>query len=138
MITLTRKHTRLLAGTYAGGLAVLSLLPSQSGPLDGWDSSIEPSVQNLLHVPAYVVLTGLVLLSAGSGQFVAKRAPLLLAGTCVVFGALLEGVQTIIPGRSASLSDGVLNVLGVLGGLAAWRFGISRRCLPHRIKEAGR
>ena len=138
MITLTRKHTRLLAGTYTGVLAVFSLLPSQSGPLDGWDSSIQPSVQNLLHVPAYMVLTGLVLLAAGPGQLVAKRLSLMLAGACVVFGALLEGLQAIIPGRSASLSDGVLNVLGVLVGLAAWRFGISRRCLPHRIEEAGR
>lgn len=134
MITLTRKHAWLATAAYAGLLMVVSLLPSQTGPLDGWDSSIEPSVQNLLHVPAYMVLTVLVLLA---GRPTNARALLLLAGGCVFFGLALEGLQYLVPGRSASLSDGVLNVLGVLGGLAAGRLAEIkvRHVLRHREAE---
>jgi len=105
---------------YVVFLAVASLLPSGSNVLGGWDQSITPTMQNALHVPAYAILQGLAMLCAWNSS----RAPLLrtvlwIALACCAYGALLECLQALIPGRSGSTVDAVLNAVGVALGTAA-------------------
>lgn len=47
------RYQWLLVLFYGLILAIASLLPSGTGPLNGWDASLSPSLQNLLHFPAY-------------------------------------------------------------------------------------
>jgi len=102
-------------------LAVVSLLPSGTGALHGWDESLSPSMQNLLHLPAYAVLTCVVLAvlgkSAGSGGAVIAAT----AVACLAYGALLECLQAAgIPGRTGSVSDVLWNAAGVVTGTGVW------------------
>ena len=79
-------------------------------------------MQNALHVPAYTVLTILLLASVGSSW---RRHAGLVAGlacVCILCGIVLELLQAHIPGRFASATDMFLNAAGVLIGLIAWRY----------------
>jgi len=98
-------------GGYATALAVVSVLPSGTGPLAGWDTAISPGLQNLLHVPAYGLLVWLVAKAMGLGR---AWQLALAAVACAAFGGLLECAQAAIPGRFGSVTDMLLNGL-VLG-----------------------
>ena len=119
------RYRWLLVLIYAVILAIVSLLPSGSGPLNGWDASISPSLQNLLHFPAYTVLVCLVLGALARPTKSTKLAvawPIALSATaCVVYGVLLECLQAAgIPGRTGSVSDVLWNTAGVAVGVSAW------------------
>jgi VanZ family protein len=107
----------LAALAYTGLLAAASLYPV--GP----DSALAATatrrtINNLLHVPAYSMLAVFwmaALRARGtSGMWIG-------AGAAFGFGVLMELVQNLVPGRSASAGDFVLNALGVLLGWAAVR-----------------
>jgi hypothetical protein len=116
--------------SYSLLLALLSLLPSDFASGGGlknedawgfsWDGWISSSVQNAAHVPAYAILILLAL--AG----VTKRCPgrlrtlILAIAVCMAYGVLLEALQGFVPGRTASVSDGLSNVVGVALGAALW------------------
>ncbi len=53
-----------------------------------------------------------------------------VAGTVLVFGALLEGFQFFVSGREAQLSDLTANVVGVLAGLVIVAFWRSQLAVP--------
>jgi hypothetical protein len=80
-----------------------------------------PTVHNILHIPAYALLAWTLyrcLLSCLSPQ---TGLPLVLFITSA-YGALLEWHQIDIPGRYASFTDVVLNVIGAgIGTWFAWR-----------------
>ena len=120
----TGKRIRMAAIAYTILLAAASLLPSGAGPLGGWDASISPDLQDALHLPAY---TGLVILWALSWSALSPLSTctvLAIACICIGFGAVMELAQYVIPGRTCSLGDGLVNALGVaLGGLlmVVWR-----------------
>lgn len=99
---------------YAALLAAVSLLPSGTGPLSGWDTAISPTLQNLLHVPAYAVLVALIAWALGRPTLLRLG---LAALACCAFGALLECAQATIPGRFGSLEDTLLNAAGVAAGV---------------------
>ena len=106
----------LIAVGYALLLAAVSLLPSGTGPLSGWDTAISPTLQNALHVPAYAALVVLIARALG------RPTPLqlgLAALACCAFGGLLECAQAAIPGRFGSVTDMLLNGLGAVVGLVA-------------------
>jgi len=118
------KAAWVVTAIYTALLTTASLLPSGQGLLGGWDASISPNLQNGLHLPAYA---GIVILWALSWS---TRSPLttcsILAVTCacVAFGAAMELAQSVIPGRTCSLKDGLVNLVGVILGyiaLVAWR-----------------
>jgi VanZ family protein len=103
------KRLPLFCIAYAAGLALVSLLPSE-GRISGWDSHIDPELQNLLHVPAYAILYWLC--------WRAKVRPmggggLVMGGICIGYGGLLELLQVWIPGRWGSTVDVLLNAAGV-------------------------
>ena len=52
-------------------------------------------------------------------SFKTKRV-LLICGACLLFSAVAEWQQSVVPGRVASLVDLRANALGVLIGVAVW------------------
>jgi VanZ family protein len=106
------------------GITVVSVLPS-GGRAGGWDHSISSRLQNVMHVPAYAILTALACMAVHRRVTVAKV--ILVSVICAVYGFGLEAVQEVIPGRSASRIDATANVLGAaVGGIfalisRAWR-----------------
>ena len=111
----------------------LSSLPGTVFPDDPLHYSlflwIPPSVQNALHVPAYAVL-------AGAWRWVlcawlrSSNAQTFGAWTiAVAYGVFDEWHQSFVPGRVASLTDILFNVIGVALGiwLAAWASRYSAR-----------
>jgi len=102
---------------YVVFLAVASFLPSGARVLRGWDRSIRPEIQNALHVPAYAVLV-IIASRCLLGSPRIRWATILVALACCAYGALLEALQALIPGRTGSILDALLNVVGVGVGLA--------------------
>jgi len=126
----SRTATRIATAGTAVALALVSLLPSGQGRLAGWDAALSPSLQNLLHVPAYAVLTVLAALAASSAPRAGAGLLIGAALACSVFGAALEYFQTIIPGRTGSAMDAGLNAVGAAVGavvVAVWQRGCPRR-----------
>jgi len=120
-------------GGYATAMAVVSVLPSGTGPLAGWDMAISPVLQNLLHVPAYGLLVWLVAKAMGVGR-VWQLA--LAAVACAAFGGLLECAQAAIPGRFGSLTDTLLNVGGVFIGVVVVRLTTRRSASRPSVRTA--
>jgi hypothetical protein len=78
---------------------------------------VPPAAQNALHVPAYAALSWAWSWTLGAWLRVpAGRA----AAACAIasaYGVFDEWHQSFVPGRYASLTDVVLNVLGALLGI---------------------
>jgi hypothetical protein len=102
-ITILIIYTLLLLGA--------SLIPMDQ-EIEGLNFIIglEPSIQNLLHIPAYAILSILLL------QVLGKRLLLVIVVT-IVFGIVNELIQLAIPGRYPSVIDVGLNIVGVVGGM---------------------
>jgi VanZ family protein len=118
------KTIRAAAIVYVVLLAVASLLPSGTGPLQGWDDRLSPDLQDLLHFPAYTGLVVMAVLAWSTRFRSGSAAVVVIAAACATFGAAMEGGQYFIPGRTCSLSDGLVNTLGAgLGclGVLAWK-----------------
>ncbi len=118
---------------------MVTLLPSGvDAPLSGWDASVSPSVQNVLHLPAYALLV--VLLAAAFGRSARRPWPALAAITagCIAFGIGSEWLQAaFIPGRYGSLTDALSNTVGCVVGVGSWELGAGswklgggRNCKP--------
>jgi hypothetical protein len=115
MSPVTAKGWWILAGLYMAALFALSSVPDDGG---GTGSAVlfpPPALQNLLHVPVYAGLAFL-LLRALRGH---RHAALLAAALAVTFGALDEVHQMFTPGRTASVTDALLNALGACA-VAVW------------------
>lgn len=102
-ITILITYVLLLLGT--------SLIPMDQ-EIEGLNFIIglQPSIQNLLHIPAYAILSILLL------QVLGKRLMLVIVGA-IVFGMINEWIQLAIPGRYPSMMDMVLNAAGSLVGI---------------------
>ena len=117
---------------YVVRLAIASLLPSAGESGGGWDSVITPAQQNLLHIPAYLVLTVLTLYAGISTESIRWGRVLVLVVLCVAYGALLEWLQaSLIPGRIGSATDFLLNTVGVAIGVCVW-LAVRRRPQCHQ------
>lgn len=119
MMVISRNTIRVVMFLYVGVLAVVSLLPSGTGVLGGWDRSIAPTIQNVLHVPAYCVLFLLGMLCLRNSTRAGFVVILTVVLACGAFGAGLEFAQAFIPGRMGSVVDVLLNFAGVGLGLLA-------------------
>jgi len=95
----------------------ISSIPEHSLP--GSDSLNERIISNLAHIPAYALLSFLWLKSfAGStSRNHIITSSFILAGL-VLFAISDEFHQSFVPGRSASLMDIGLDLLGIFCGLA--------------------
>jgi len=102
---------------YAALVAGVSLAPSAgSGP--HWHDPLDSPTQNALHAPIYAVLVVLVGIATGRKAPLGPRRLVVIGLGCLAYGASLELGQALSPGRSASLVDVLLNLLGVTAGLA--------------------
>jgi hypothetical protein len=112
------------AAAYTAALVAVSLLPSGTGPLKGWDASVSPDLQDAFHLPAYGGLVVLWVLAWSRRFRTGATAVLVITVVCTAFGTAMEAAQYFVPGRTCSLSDGLVNALGaILGclGVIAWR-----------------
>ena len=109
----------------------VSSIPQQS--FSGTGSLSEQIISNLLHIPAFAVLTFFWLKSFRRERY-EKRY--LLSNSLILLGVFLFAIsdeihQSFVPGRTASLMDIGLNVLGILLGLGAFavlkRIGVFQR-----------
>jgi len=105
-------------------LTGVSLSPSDDAlarPLAGWDALLTPTIQNALHIPAYAILVVLSLASLGvSRRGAAPKRIITIAALCCVYGAFLEALQSLVPGRTPSWADIVWNTVGALLGAGLW------------------
>ena len=128
MRAVPKKVLWVVTAAYAALLAAVSLLPSGTGLLSGWDTAVSPRLQNLLHVPAYGVLVALIVWALGRPTLPRLG---LAALACCAFGGLLECAQAVIPGRFGSVTDMLLNLAGAAAGvpvvLALSRFRRDRK-----------
>jgi len=107
---------RPIAGVYTLSLIGISLLPSGTDMVGDWDAAISPGLQNMLHVPAYIALVILAFLALCPSFNIRLMGIVLLSLSCCIFGMMLEFAQIVIPGRTGSLTDAMLNVIGVIIG----------------------
>lgn len=78
---------------------------------------IKPTIQNLLHIPAYIVLAILFLQIFQNYQIGDwRRNVLVLLGAGLV-GILSEIIQIAVPGRYGSIADIGLNFIGTIAGI---------------------
>lgn len=108
-------------------LFVLSSIPGPTADRTGWLSWVTPPIQNLLHVPIYAVLS-LLWLNALTKKTIATGQHYVMAiAISMAWATFEETYQTLIPGRYGSVSDLVLDVLGVLTGALVFYWGQRRR-----------
>jgi VanZ family protein len=98
-------------------------------------AAMEPSLQNLLHIPMFA---GFVLLFDRSlGAPLAYRTTglgFVLAGA-LTLGIIMEGVQVIVPGRYFGWGDMALNLLGAAAGVLLVLRLRRRRARPGRSAD---
>jgi VanZ family protein len=90
----------------------------QQGALDVVYFSLTPTLQNLLHIPAFALLA--VLWSHVLPTTTRGTVSVLLI--TVGYGAYDEWFQLGVPGRYGSLTDWVLDLLGALAGILLYRY----------------
>lgn len=90
-------------------------------------AKIDPTIQNLLHVPVYAIVSILSMQTANlvfSG-FRKKIIAVFLYGT--LFGVINEIFQMFVPGRFATIGDILLNEIGIcIGIIMLYMFSRSR------------
>ena len=101
---------RLLFVLYVAGVTVLSLTP-------GGDVSTPGQTDKILHFVSYAGMAFLALLTFRT-KFTRAAALLFV----VALSLFLEWFQLFIDGRSASLLDASVNVLGITTGALLYRF----------------
>ena len=83
---------------------------------------ISPTLQNVLHVPAYAALGWTMCWALRAWLNRASAIVLIAAGISTIYGIFDEWHQSFVPGRYASLTDLTLDVAGVALGIvfAVW------------------
>ena len=102
---------------------------------------ISPTLQNVLHIPAYAALAGTWCWALRAWLSRASAIVLLAAGISTIYGIFDEWHQSFVPGRYASLTDVTFNVAGaaLVIWLALWasRYAASSTTAAARILKAG-
>ncbi|MBW1793374.1 MAG: VanZ family protein [Deltaproteobacteria bacterium] len=78
---------------------------------------LKPTIQNLLHIPAYAILSILCLGLLKSCKIRRSTRIWLVVVSVVGFGILNEFIQMVIPGRYAGVMDMGLNTVGSILGI---------------------
>jgi VanZ family protein len=98
-----------LTGLYMAGLLFSSSRPVLKAP--GTEDKVMEQIYNFAHLPAYAILTFLLLCSMDSATPTAQGTAFLIS---FVFGAANEVVQFYTPGRYFQVSDMMTNGTGAL------------------------
>lgn len=75
-------------------------------------------IDEMLHLAAYLILAAILAL-AFRRLFWAVAAGLLL----ILIGTMLELIQAQVPSRLSSEADAIVNIVGIVAGLIAGRWG---------------
>ena len=78
---------------------------------------LKPTIQNLLHIPAYIVLAVLLLQIFQNYQTESWRRNALVLLCAGLIGILSEIIQIAVPGRYGGLTDIGLNFIGTIAGI---------------------
>jgi glycopeptide antibiotics resistance protein len=120
---------------------MLLLVASSAIPMDRpikglqFIMDLKPTIQNLLHIPMFAVLSILYLQILINYQFEGwkRNSYVLLLSLC--FGIINEAIQIVIPGRYGGITDIVLNLIGAFVGILIYslveksRPGVIRRII---------
>ena len=95
-----------------------SLIPMDNtkDSLSFW-AGMDPTLQNLLHVPMFMVF--IYLCNQALEEVVRKmaRRVWVVLGSAAFLGIFMEGIQIVIPGRYPSGGDIMLNFIGAVSGV---------------------
>jgi len=132
----SRYKTWILA-VYIFGMLLTSIIPMsyQGGGAPFW-AKLDPSAQNMLHVPMFMIFVFLFSRVLADGISRIYMRWFAVAGGAILFGVILECVQSVIPGRYPSFADVLLNILGVGLGfmvLIVLRYGRKKKAEPKDI-----
>jgi glycopeptide antibiotics resistance protein len=107
-----------LTTVYAALIMGSSLVPMhQDAQAFRFLLGLQPAIQNLLHIPAFAILSILCLQLLSYSPMSRARKIVLVLGFSFSFGIMNELVQAAIPGRYPGILDIVLNFLGSLMGI---------------------
>lgn len=118
----SRRFWGILTLLYMLAILWSSTVPGSSHPTEGF--SKRGFMMNLLHIPAYSILTYFLLRAAfavrlrtqGSGPCIPLGSAFVISAVvfaaAVCFGVLNEFVQAHVPGREFSIGDMLRNALG--------------------------
>lgn len=100
-------------------LSITWMSSMPAGTMGGTGSPGEQIASNLLHIPAFALLSFLWIKAFGlesANRKGNKKALVWLLLALACFGALDEVHQSFVPGRFPSFMDFSLNLLGILAG----------------------
>jgi hypothetical protein len=84
--------------------------------------NFNPTIQNLLHIPAYALLSILLLDILKEYQVLKRKEIISIFGFCCFFGIFNEIIQVAVPGRFAGMMDVALNIMGVFTGILLYLY----------------
>ena len=79
--------------------------------------SLDPTLQNLLHIPVFGLLAFLWLKSFTKYSILTFTKVIITLIITILFGCLEEFHQTFVSGRYGSLTDMLLNIVGIFMGI---------------------
>ena len=117
--------------TYMIAVFALSSIPGTVRPDDPFGRGLfiwmPPTVQNTLHVPVFGLLAWLWCWSLKSWTARIEARVLLAFVLSCLYAILDEWYQTTVPGRFGSLTDLLLNVVGVTLGVSIFGWAAGKR-----------
>lgn len=100
-------------------ITISSSIPMDAAHEGKWYADLEPNLQNLIHIPAFALLSYLW------AQTQKKRSVgnihFFSAFITILFGCIDELHQMFVPGRYASLVDILLNTTGAIIGIILFK-----------------
>ena len=126
---LSRRKKILVAIIYMFFLLASSLIP-MGRQIQGPDFLIDlkSTIQNLLHVPMYFVLSLFLLQIFHKSPTEPWKRNLLVFLIVCFFGLISEIIQIPVPGRYGRLTDILLNFAGAIAGIIV--FGLIEKSKP--------
>jgi VanZ family protein len=118
----------ILTSGYMFLILVSSVIPAHQGATRFRSFvDLDPGVQNLLHIPAYGVFSVLCLQVLSYSSMRTARKVVFVLAVSVVFGIINEMIQSMVPGRYASVPDIMLNLVGSILGVGLYVLAEHRR-----------
>ena len=89
--------------------------------------SLNPTLQNLIHIPIFGLLAFLWLKAFTKHSILTSVKIIMTLIITILFGCLDEFHQVFVPGRYGSLIDILLNIVGIFMGILFFSFYRSRK-----------
>lgn len=112
------KKLPIIALAYMAGMVIFSLLSTTGSAGRSVLLAFTPFVQNALRIPEYTFLYLLFSMSLITFNVSIKKAGVMGALLCIAFAAGEEALQTLVPGREASVVALGLDLAGIFVGYA--------------------